>query len=67
MLIEEKISEKVKTMPEELKAETLDFIEFLLEKQKRLQNRVPIFGSMKATFKMSDDFDAPLDDFKEYM
>jgi hypothetical protein len=29
--------------------------------------RKPVFGCAKGQFVMSDDFDAPLDDFKEYM
>ena len=27
----------------------------------------PVFGRLKGKIKMSPDFDAPLDDFKEYM
>jgi antitoxin (DNA-binding transcriptional repressor) of toxin-antitoxin stability system len=27
----------------------------------------PVFGCAKGQFKMADDFDAPLEDFKEYM
>jgi len=30
-------------------------------------SRAEMFGRMRGQFKMSDDFDAPLDDFKEYM
>jgi prevent-host-death family protein len=26
-----------------------------------------VFGSARGTFQMADDFDAPLEDFKEYM
>ncbi|MCL2211048.1 MAG: DUF2281 domain-containing protein [Treponema sp.] len=29
--------------------------------------KVPVFGCLKGQIKMSDDFDAPLEDFKEYM
>jgi hypothetical protein len=29
--------------------------------------KIPIFGCAQGKFKMSDDFDAPLDDFMEYM
>jgi len=29
--------------------------------------REAMFGCMRGQFKMADDFDAPLDDFKEYM
>jgi addiction module RelB/DinJ family antitoxin len=30
-------------------------------------SRESVFGCMRGQFKMTDDFDAPLDDFKEYM
>jgi len=30
-------------------------------------SRAEAFGCMRGQFKMSEDFDAPLDDFKEYM
>jgi addiction module RelB/DinJ family antitoxin len=30
-------------------------------------SRGSVFGCMRGQFKMTDDFDAPLDDFKEYM
>ena len=30
-------------------------------------SREAMFGCMRGQFKMSDDFDAPLEDFKEYM
>jgi len=28
---------------------------------------VPVFGCLKGQIQMSDDFDEPLDDFKDYM
>jgi addiction module RelB/DinJ family antitoxin len=31
------------------------------------KGNIPVFGSMKGKIVMADDFDAPLDDFKEYM
>ncbi len=51
-----------------LKSEVYDFIDFLLAKQniEKKQNK-PEFGCAKGRFKMSEDFDAPLDDLKEYM
>jgi addiction module RelB/DinJ family antitoxin len=30
-------------------------------------SRESVFGCMRGQFKMADDFDEPLDDFKEYM
>jgi hypothetical protein len=29
--------------------------------------KVPVFGCAKGRFKIADDFDAPLEDFKDYM
>ncbi|MCL2055397.1 MAG: DUF2281 domain-containing protein [Oscillospiraceae bacterium] len=31
------------------------------------EKRRAMFGCLRGKYKMSDDFDAPLDDFKEYM
>jgi hypothetical protein len=45
-----------------------DFVEFLLAKQKKEKKlKKPVFGCAKGRFKMAVDFDAPLDDFNEYM
>ena len=59
-------------MPEDLKKEVADFVAFLKQKgektsadQKKPGKRQ--FGSMKGQIWMADDFDAPLEDFKEYM
>lgn len=60
---------KLETLPPELKTEASDFIDFLLEKTKKKIQKggAPKFGSLKGKIKMSEDFDAPLDDFNEYM
>ena len=29
--------------------------------------KVPVFGCAKGQFRIADDFDAPLEDFKDYM
>jgi hypothetical protein len=55
---------------EQLKQELLSFLDYLLIKQnvdEKPTKRIPKFGCAKGTFKMSDDFDEPLEDFKEYM
>lgn len=57
---------KLSTLPQNLKIEVMDYIEFL-EKKYKASKLHPKAGCMKGTFKMADDFDAPLDDFKEYM
>jgi hypothetical protein len=62
---------KLAALPEHLKMEVSDFIDFLTSKTKK-QIKQPIsqkpkFGSGKGIFVMHKDFDEPLDDFKEYM
>jgi Protein of unknown function (DUF2281) len=39
----------------------------LEELDMKVEPRKPVFGSAKGKYKMSEDFDAPLDDFKDYM
>ena len=56
------------SLPENLQAEILDFIESLKQNPtKEKKQKHPKFGSGKGLFKMSEDFDAPLEDFKDYM
>ena len=62
------------TLHSNFQAEVLDFIAFLLEKQQKealiLPQKTPRtshFGSAKGLIKMADDFNEPLEDFKEYM
>jgi len=42
-------------------------IPFRLIAEKQQTRKTPKFGSMKGKMRMADDWDAPLDDFKEYM
>lgn len=59
---------EINSLPEDLKKEVNDFVEFL--KQKTTTKKKPKqrkFGYAKGFFKMRRDFNAPLDDFKEYM
>ncbi len=60
--------DKVSKLPENLKAEVFDFVEFLLQKYDCSSiSGKPVFGSGKGMFVMKPDFDEPLEDFKEYM
>jgi hypothetical protein len=55
-------------LPNDIKSEVMDFIEFLLtKKNKEIKKKVPKFGSAKGKIYISPDFDEPLDDFKEYL
>ncbi|GGH54222.1 hypothetical protein GCM10007423_60530 [Dyadobacter endophyticus] len=60
---------KVSELPENLKEELDSYIDFLLQKYAENDSpKKPLrFGMMKGTFIISDDFDEPLEDFKEYM
>ncbi len=65
--------EKFYKLPESVQKQVIDFIEFLLKKykkgeidQKPPEKRPSHFGSAKGVIIMSDDFDEPLEDFKDY-
>lgn len=58
---------KILTLPQPIQNELIDYMEFLIQKHKLQNIKVhPKAGCMKGTFKMSPDFNEPLDDFKEY-
>ena len=73
------LEKKIAKLPENLKLKVEGYIDALigtgLQDEMSVDMPVkpsrapkPIFGSGKGTFgKMADDFDAPLDDMKEYM
>lgn len=62
---------RLNRLPDSLKAEVVDFLEFLETKAKKRsggnKKNKPKFGSAKGMFVMGADFDEPLEDFKEYM
>ena len=57
----EMLASKIRNLPEELKKEVLDFMEYLIQKH-RIQGqsrKTPKFGSCKALFLIPSDFDEP--------
>jgi hypothetical protein len=59
---------QISSLPADLKKEVSDFVEFLKQKTKtKAKPKERIFGYAKGYFKMSPDFDEPLEDFKDYM
>lgn len=59
-------------LPPNLQNEILHYAEFLAAKYTSLQqpDTPPIYrqaGTLKGMFTMADDFDAPLEDLKDYM
>lgn len=66
--------EKINQLPDHLKVEVLDFVEFLehkkaaeIEKEANNTKKGPVFGFAKGKYVMSADFDEPLEEFKDYM
>lgn len=63
--------EKFRQLPESSQDAVAKFVDFLLSQAKRTENGSKAhkrggFGSWKG-IRLSPDFDAPLEDFKEYM
>ncbi|MGE3726151.1 MAG: DUF2281 domain-containing protein [Candidatus Sericytochromatia bacterium] len=74
MLQDQQILAKIMALPPDKKAEVIDFIEFLDQKLKASESQANPsgqsrngFGSLKGTFVVSPDFDAPLEDFADNM
>ncbi len=60
--------EKYETLPDVLKFEASLFIDFLLFKSEKIyeqKQRVP--GFLKGKISITEDFDEPLEEFKDYM
>jgi hypothetical protein len=68
-MTDQTILKKIHSLPDSIKGEIIDFIEFLIQKYRpaKKEKIIPQYGSLKGTFKMADDFDEPLEDFKDYM
>lgn len=61
---------KISSLPNHLKLEVIDFIDFLKSKKevsKSIPKKPRIFGYAKDSIIIKPSFDEPLDDFKEYM
>jgi hypothetical protein len=59
---------RISTLPSSIQNELMDYMEFLIQKYKpKKVKKHPKAGCMQGTFKISSDFNFPLEDFKEYM
>ena len=73
MTIDLEIFQTVIKMPESLKQEILHYAKYLLEKHAKTESSAEQleqphgYGSWTGQIVMSDDFDEPLEDLKEYM
>ena len=57
---------KLSKLPDDLKSEVSNFIDSLLNKNKKPGKAKAKFGSAKGMFTMKKNFDAPIEDFKDY-
>lgn len=60
---------KINSLPEDIRKELEEYVDELLtrfRKGAQQKNERPL-GMFKGKIRMSDDFDEPLEDFKEYM
>ena len=57
---------KLSHLPDNMKSEVSNFIDFLMSKGKKHSKHKPKFGSARGMFKMKKNFDQPIEDFKDY-
>jgi hypothetical protein len=73
MPLETVILENLEKLPDALKADVLQYVQALVvqHEQAIAEPRKPAkrsgFGIWKGKIKIAEDFDAPLEDFKDYM
>ena len=66
-MTEQLILRELHTLPETLKVEVLHFVQFLKQSKPTATGKRRKAGSAKGNYILAPDFDAPLEDFKEYM
>ncbi|MEM9164229.1 MAG: DUF2281 domain-containing protein [Cyanobacteria bacterium P01_F01_bin.4] len=73
MTIHEITIDKIQQLPEPLVKLVNEFIDFLLVTNRKVEQSAqedqprPRFGSAKGLIEIADDFDAPLEEFQDYM
>lgn len=68
ILNDDALYQKLSTLPYNLKNELSDYVDILLEKNITEETKIhPKAGCMKGMFYISEDFNEPLEIFKEYM
>lgn len=71
-MVRDRIYEEAKDLPDSIVNEALNYLLYLKERYRVSSSTIPTSsvrkaGLHKGEIVMSDDFDEPLDDFKEYM
>ncbi|WP_375434388.1 DUF2281 domain-containing protein [uncultured Hymenobacter sp.] len=72
----QEITQALETLPPDLQQEVADFVAFVVQRrqaaaavfaQELAERRQQGFGRFKGLIEVPDDFNEPLDDFKDYM
>ncbi|WP_442795228.1 type II toxin-antitoxin system VapB family antitoxin [Pelobium manganitolerans] len=58
---------KLDALPADLKKQAIAYINELIKKGDNQKKTRPMFGALKGKIKLAEDFDEPLDIFKDYM
>jgi len=61
---------KISSLPDSLKSEVVDFIDFLRSRKKKLKSnakKARVFGYAKGSITLKPGFDDPIEDFNDYM
>lgn len=58
---------KINSLPEDIRKELEEYVDKLLKRLKKEPKVKRPIGLMKGKIWISDDFDEPLEDFKDYM
>ena len=71
-MFNDELYKTIQALPEAKQKEVMDFVEFLLKKEKskdkhKQPQKKRQFGYAKGFFEMKPDFDEPINDFKPYM
>lgn len=71
MAISTSLIEKISKIPKEKEKEVEAFLDKILDQIKKQESQATGkrggFGALKGMIVMADDFDEPMEDFKEYM
>lgn len=69
MTLEQTILSEISELTDNLKQDVANYVAFLKSKyasKKEQKGTKRVFGGSKGKYKLADDFDLPLEDFKEY-
>jgi hypothetical protein len=71
MIRQIELQQRINSIPQKYFDEVINFLAYVQHKAQQEAKTAPlkerVFGCSKGKYRMSDDFDAPLEDFRDYM